>query len=74
MRRVHTARTLADAYLVKHVLEAKGITTTVRGEHLVGAAGEVPVSPDTWPSVWVADEEEARAREILQQFEAPPAR
>jgi len=69
MRTVYHAEHLADAYLVKGLLEAIDIPAFVPGEFLVGAIGELPVAglvlvavpTSLWPEAmaalegWVAE-------------------
>lgn len=43
MRVVYEAENLIDAHLVRGALEQAGIPVWVRGEHLTGAMGELPV-------------------------------
>lgn len=43
MRVVYEAEHLIDAHLVRGALEQAGIPAFVRGEHLTGAIGELPV-------------------------------
>lgn len=43
MRVVYEAENLIDAHLVKGLIEAEGIPAFVRGEHLAGGIGELPV-------------------------------
>ena len=43
MRVVYEAENLIDAHLVKGLLENEEIPAFVRGEHLTGAMGELPV-------------------------------
>ena len=43
MRVVYEPENLIDAYLVKGVLEQDGIPVYLRGEHLAGGIGELPV-------------------------------
>ena len=64
MKCVYTAHNPIDAHLVKGLLEAEGIETVVRGEHLFPLRGIIPVTADTNPSVWVvndADFDQARS-------------
>ncbi|HEY8202778.1 MAG TPA: DUF2007 domain-containing protein [Actinomycetota bacterium] len=65
MRRVHIAQTLADAYIVKDVLESHGFACMVQGEHLVGIRGEVPLDASTLPSVWVPESQAERAIRVV---------
>ncbi len=71
MQRVYTARHPIDAHLVRGLLEAEGIPAEVRGEVLFGARGEIPMTEDTLPSVWVLDEWAAtRARSVVLRHRA----
>lgn len=68
MRQVHIAQTLAEAHIIKGVLDAEGIASVVRGEHLVGIQGEIPVTADTLPSVWVPDSDAERASQLVEEI------
>ena len=65
MKRVYTAATLFDATHWANVLASHGIPAELRNASLVGAMGEVPF-PETWPQVWVADEQEMHARRVIE--------
>jgi hypothetical protein len=65
LQRVHIARTLAEAYMVRDVLQTEGIPSVLRGEHLVGILGDVPLDQDSLPSVWVAEADAEWARAVL---------
>lgn len=66
MKKVFVARHPAEAHLVRGMLEAHGIAVDLRGEALFNVRGEVPVTPDTLPTVWVLDEADAsRALSVL---------
>jgi Putative prokaryotic signal transducing protein len=67
VRRVHSARTVAAAHIVKAILDSEGISSEVRGEHLAGALGEAPLDVDTLPSVWVSDSDAVRADELVRE-------
>lgn len=69
MKKVYEARNPADAHLLKGLLEGENIPAVVRGEFLWGARGEVPVTPETGPSVWVPEEDCERAMELLRAFD-----
>lgn len=43
MKVVYEAANLIDAHLVRHALEAAEIPVFVRGEHLLGGMGELPL-------------------------------
>ena len=66
MKRVYVSTNPADAHLMKGVLENEGIRAVVQGEALWGARGELPVTPETCPSVWVVnDSDYERALEVI---------
>jgi hypothetical protein len=67
LRRIHLARTLADAHIVKDALEGVGIACVVQGEHFEGIRGGVPVDADTLPSVWVSADDAEQARRVVTE-------
>jgi len=70
MRQIYSAEHPTEAHMVRGILEAKGIECVVRGEILFGARGELPVTPETAPSVWVVEEARyTEARRIVAQYE-----
>jgi hypothetical protein len=70
VKRVFTASNIPEAYFVRGLLESHGLNVVVRGEHLWGTRGEVPI-PETWPSLWVLDDAlEARALEVVREYES----
>ncbi|QJX02306.1 DUF2007 domain-containing protein [Alcanivorax sp. IO_7] len=74
MKRVYEARDGLEAHMVAGLMEQAGIMAQVRGDMLQGAVGELPAAG--LASVWVADDDEARARAVVRDFEAeqPPNR
>ena len=64
MKRVFTAPTVTEAYLMKGILESEGIETFVKNEHLSGLAGEVPFM-ESWPEVWVIEDQEVEHAETI---------
>ena len=71
MKQVFLAQHPTDAYLVQGMLESHGIAAKVQGEALFSARGETPVTPDTLPSVWVLDDDQAgEALELLRTRQA----
>jgi len=74
LKKVYIAKNPADAHLLKGLLEGENIEAEVRGEFLYGVRGEVPITLDTCPSVWVTDDVDYdQAMEIVSTFlEEPP--
>ena len=56
MRKVYLARHPTEAHFLKGLLASQGIEAEIRGEALFGARGELPVTTETCPSVWVLDD------------------
>jgi hypothetical protein len=60
-----------DAHLLKGFLESEGIGAVVQGEFLWIARGEVPITTDTAPSVWVTDDADfERAMDVVNEFQS----
>lgn len=73
MQVVYEPENLIEAHLVKGLLGQAGIEAWVRGEHLVGAMGELPMIGLL--AVMVPDEDAARARAVIADWtQAPPDR
>jgi len=69
LKKVYIAKNPADAHLLKGLLEGENIEAEVRGEFLYGVRGEVPITPDTCPSVWVMDDSDYdKAMELVSIF------
>lgn len=68
MRVVYEAAHLIDAHLVRGALEQAGIPVFVRGEHLTGAMGELPLGGLV--SVCVPDSALEQARAIAAEVDA----
>ncbi|MBS7456131.1 DUF2007 domain-containing protein [Coralloluteibacterium stylophorae] len=68
MRVVYEAAHLIDAHLVRGALEQAGIPAFVRGEHLTGAMGELPVAGLV--AVCVPESALERARGIVAEVDA----
>lgn len=63
----YVAQTLAEAHLIRGYLAAEGIESEIRNEHLIGGMGELPVTAETLPQVWVDDIERPLARELIHE-------
>ena len=71
MKRVFTSHDPMLAGYLRAVLEDRGIGCIVKNEYLLGGVGELPPT-ECWPELWVVeDEDEARARRLIE--EARPA-
>jgi hypothetical protein len=69
LKKVYVAKNPADAHLLKGLFEGENIEAEVRGEFLYGVRGEVPITPDTCPSVWVMDDSDYdKAMELVTTF------
>lgn len=73
MKRVYEARDGLEAHMVAGLIEQAGIMAQVNGDMLQGGVGDLPAAG--LASVWVADSDEQRARQVIGDFEAsqPPA-
>lgn len=70
MIQVYSATHPTEAHIVKGLLEAEGIECEVRGDILFGARGELPLTPETAPSVWIVDSNRyTSARSIIALYE-----
>lgn len=67
---IYQAANLADAHLIRHLLQEERIDAFIAGEYLQGALGEIPAN--TPIDVRVAPEDAARARAIVQAWESAP--
>lgn len=66
MKRVHNARHLTEAHLIRGFLESQGIDALVRGDFLTGGWGELPVDAC---AVWITDDARfAEADQLLKDF------
>lgn len=63
MVKVFTASHPTEAHLIVGLLGTAGIEAQVQNEALWGARGEVPPTPATLPTVWIADD--TRVEEAL---------
>jgi len=71
MKKIYTAKNPIDAHLLKGALEGEKIQAIVQGDFLWNARGEVPISPETSPSVWITnDADYERAVQVLEDFES----
>lgn len=72
MRKVYDAADPTEAHLMKGLLEAEGIECWVSGDLLFSARGEIPVTEDTCPGVWIRRPDQLlRARAIIEAIHRP---
>ena len=70
MKKVYIAKHPTEAHMIKGLLESYGISCEVRGEALFGVRGEVPMTADTLPSVWLYDDDDfEKARAIVADYD-----
>jgi len=69
MTNVYGARDLAEAQFVKGLLEAEDIPAIIQGGALQAVLGEIPVSPESLPSVWVNETDLDRAMPIVKELD-----
>lgn len=68
MIRVYEAENIIDAQLALDELRAGGLDAFIKGQHLTGGAGELPLNGVV--SVWIGiDQHEQRALDIIQEYE-----
>ncbi len=74
MKQVYSAQNPTEAHLVRGILETRGISCEVRGDVLFGARGEIPLTHETAPSVWIEEDFRYKeARRIVQEYESANA-
>ncbi len=68
MKQVFSSLNNLEAHVISHLLEAEGIKTSISGEYLSGARGELAAQDQG--CVWVMqDEDYQRARDIILELE-----
>jgi hypothetical protein len=68
MQHVYTARDALDANFLKGLLEQEGINSVVQGEPLQETWGNLPLSDESLPSVWVAEQDVPKALPIVEDY------
>ena len=65
---VYSCYTLPEAYIIKNRLDAEGIPAIVQNENLNSVLGEIPITYQTTPQVWIVNEDDLpRAEELLSK-------
>jgi hypothetical protein len=72
MREVYQAADRVEAQMLKDHLSQAGIATTIVGDHLSGAVGELPAN--IFPTLWVLDDSDLERATHLTAvfFDRPP--
>lgn len=67
MRRLYQAKDRIEAQMLRDFLADQGIETTIVGDYLAGAAGELPAN--IFPEVWVMQDRDLEsAAELLRSW------
>lgn len=66
MKRIYCAASLLNVAHVRNLLLAAGIESELRNQYSAGALGDLPFI-ETWPQLFVADEDELAAQRALQR-------
>jgi hypothetical protein len=72
MKRVFRAASLIQVAHARNVLLTAGIDSELRNQYLGGALGDLPML-ETWPQLFVEDDDEAAALRALARAAAAPA-
>ena len=68
MRHIYTARDAMDANFLRGLLEQDGIKAVVQGEALQETWGNLNLTSESLPSVWVDDADIDRAEPIVEEY------
>lgn len=73
MRKLYSAESIILVAHLRNVLEAAGISATIRNDRLAGALGEIPFT-ECWPELWIQHSGDAlRAQAIIAEELRRPA-
>jgi hypothetical protein len=67
MQIIYSAQNSVEAHIIRGLLENHGIAARVNGDYLQGGIGELPLIDLV--TVSVADEDYARALEVIEEFD-----
>jgi hypothetical protein len=69
MKQLYIADDPTEAHLVKGILEQYGISCEIRGEALWIARGQLPLTSETLPTIWIIDDNRyEEATELTERF------
>jgi predicted RNA-binding Zn-ribbon protein involved in translation (DUF1610 family) len=69
MQQVYAARNSMEAHFLQSLLAAEGIESIIQGAPLGEVWGDVALTPQMWPSVWVNEADVPRARPIVDEYD-----
>lgn len=65
MKKLTSAPTIVTIHHFRNVLEAEGIASVIRNEHLGSILGDMPFA-ETWPQLWVVNDlDYDRAKQLI---------
>jgi hypothetical protein len=68
MKQIYAARNDMEAHFVQGLLEQEEIKSVIEGEALEGAWGDLRVSDTSLPTIWVNEDDMARAQPIVEEY------
>lgn len=68
--RIYTASGSGDVYLLREWLKERQIPSEIRGEHLMGLGGAIPI-PDAQPTLWVDEAHADAAKVAIMSWKEP---
>jgi len=68
VKQAFQAGSLSEAYLIRDLMESRGVIVELRGEDTSNMAFQLP-SASIWPSLWVPEDSFEQARSILAEYE-----
>ncbi len=71
MKRVYRAATLLQVAHARNLLVTAGVPCELRNQYLAGALGDLPMM-ETWPQLWVEDDDERIALRALARAATTP--
>ncbi len=72
VKRIYTAANLADAHLVRDLLQHAGIAVHIFNEYAMAALGDVPMG-SAYPQIWISQlHQEQHARAVIADYEQRP--
>ena len=68
LKQAYQAGSLSDAYLMRDLLESRGVVVELRGEDTSNMAFQLPLA-SVWPTLWVPEDSLEQARSVLAEYE-----